>query len=358
MTVRDLRRSTRGRAPLGSALVALCLLTGCAAGDGSAEATDAAGSNLLPPAEGKTEYPLTLTTAWGETVLEERPERIVALTVTGGGGTEELVALGVTPVGATGIDEGESWTMEAVPGEIEEFFDTTDGVPFEQVASSDPDLIVYMGPDLGESFERLASIAPVLGSETAESQPDWLRSDMMSIGRALDLADAAQDALDVYDSFFERVRTENPEFADLTASYLINYGEEWGTFYSSAPGTNEAQLLLDLGFAPNPLAEQFAGEQTVSPELISQIDADVIVLSANFPDQLHLLTDDPLFQELGAVQNDRVAILEIDTEGYGFDGEHYEGGISWATGHGGQILGKQWAAEQLIPILRSTLGFD
>ncbi len=360
------RTSRRAGVLVATVVAAAVVLTACSTGE-NPPASDATptqgGSSLLPPAEGNTEYPLTLTTAWGETVLEERPERIAVFGTSGG--TEELIALGVTPVGIEAANEREIWTMEALPGEIEEVYATAMGepLPYEQIAASAPDLIVYLGDDLSESFERLASIAPVLGSETEEPQTDW-RTGIVSIGYTLDLADAADAAIAAYDAFFEEVRAENPEFQELTASYLILYGEEYGTTYSSAPGTNEHQFLRDLGFAPNPLAEQFAEfapGTAVSPELMSQVDADVIILAnAGYPDQFHLLTDDPLFQQLGAAQNDRVAMIDAEViDGvvyYSFDGEQHEGAMTWATGHGGQILGKRWAAEQLVPILRSTLG--
>lgn len=329
-------------------------------------AATAASDSLLPPAEGTTEYPLTLATLWGETVLEARPERIVALGTTD---VELLAALGVTPVATQNTLERALWAQEALPGEIEKIYDwlgVDGGMPYEEVAASRPDLIIVTGFDLSDSFDRLATVAPVLGLES-EGDPDggalW-RTDIQRIGHALDLADAATAATEQYDSFFEQVRADNPEFQGLTATFLLQYGEQYGTFYETFPGTDAAQLFLDLGFAPNPLAEQFANDWgAVSPELISQVDADVLIVAAANPDPddvARLLTGTELFQRLGAVERGNWAIFysNADGSGYVFDGVEHPGNINWALAHGGALLGKPWAVEQLIPILRDALDLD
>ena len=72
------------RAVTGLPLAALLGLAACSTGEsGASGASDAGGADadgssapaLLPAAEGATQYPLTVTTWLGESVLEQRPTR-------------------------------------------------------------------------------------------------------------------------------------------------------------------------------------------------------------------------------------------------------------------------------------------
>jgi iron complex transport system substrate-binding protein len=327
---------------------------GAGASDGGGDAASG-----LPAAEGTTTYPLTLTTAWGETELTERPVRIAAVSPTGRD-SELLGLLGITPVIAPETVERAIWTLDALPGEIPELFpgDSEGITPHETVAAAEPDLIVVFGKSLSGEFEQLSAIAPVLAatSEDAALEADW-RSELTALGEALDLAAAAGTAITEHDSWFGTAREENAEFEGLTSTYVIQYAEEWGLSYFSATGTDTEQLFLDLGFAPNPLAEQFVDDDVVSGELLSQLEADVLVIADNTQaeeDFERLLTGQELFQQLDVAQRGHVAELHWTDTGYVFEGEGHEGNLAWALAQGGP-LGKRWAAEQLIPILRTTL---
>ncbi|WP_287220865.1 hypothetical protein [Rhodococcus sp. (in: high G+C Gram-positive bacteria)] len=84
MTTRSAHRRTRALVAAGAAL--LVAVTGCSSSQDTASDDAATASDtFLPEAEGTTTYPLTLHTPYGETVLEERPERIAIV-----GGLGEL----------------------------------------------------------------------------------------------------------------------------------------------------------------------------------------------------------------------------------------------------------------------------
>ena len=214
------------------------------------------------------------------------------------------------------------------------------------------------GKSLSGEFEQLSAIAPVLAasSDDAALEADW-HTELAALGEALDLSSAAERAIAEHGSWFETAREENPGFEGLTATYAVQYAEEWGLAYFSTTGSDAEQIFLDLGFSPNPLAEQFVDDDLVSAELISQLDADVLVIANNTEDETEferLLTDQELFGKLQAARDGHVAVLHMSDDGYRFDGEEHTGNLAWALAQGGP-LGKQWAAEQLIPILRTTL---
>ncbi|MFT4215384.1 MAG: ABC transporter substrate-binding protein [Microbacterium sp.] len=348
---------------MAAALAAALLLSGCSGGADAESATDSGSTSLLPAAEGVTQYPLALTTTWGETSLEERPERI-AVVNSYGTDVELLASIGVSPVLAPDTFERSVWTLDALAHEVETVYayDDAEPYPYEAVAASEPDLIIVTAEDIGaEAYERLSAIAPVLAAETSDDIVATWQDRLGQIAAALDLSDAAAEVVDGYDQYFSDVRADNPEFEGLTATYLVVFGSEWGIEYYSGTGSTVESLFLSLGFSANPLAEQFDDQRTtVSTELISQVDADVLVVANNTQDLERtefdeLLTSQSLFQQLDAVKNDHVVIFDNAGSSYVFDGEESEGNIAWALGYPGP-LSTQWAAERLVAMIDSVLG--
>ncbi|MGO1560990.1 MAG: ABC transporter substrate-binding protein [Actinomycetaceae bacterium] len=339
---------------------------GAESGTGEAAPVADGGSDpatgLVPAGEGVTEYPLALESAYGETTLPSRPERIAVVSPTGID-VEILATLGVTPVLASDVIERAAWTLDALPGEIETTFpaDYTGAVPWETVAAADPDLIVVFGKDMDAEWDQAAAIAPVLTvSESDDDEVmDW-RAQAESIGEAIDLPGAAAGAIDDYDAFFADLREDHPEFEGLTVSYLVQYSEEWGTSFSNTTGSDTERLLVDLGFAPHPNADDFAADDLVSAELVGQVDADVVIVgdTTGVPGEAdRLLLETELFQGLGAVQDGNLVVITNNAEGTGYvlDGVDHPGNLSWALGTGGP-LGMQFAAEAIVPMLAEVLG--
>lgn len=358
-------RAPQARVLAAVTAAALLFLTGCSDDTdsdpaGSAEPGESVSTDQkVEGGEGTTQYPLVLTTAWGETELTERPERIAAVSPTARD-VELLALLKVTPVVAAQPVERAIWTLEALEGDIEVIYegDHTGITPHEQVAAANPDLIVVFGKSIADEHDQLAAIAPIVGpaTEEAATEADW-ESELRAIAEALDLQDRAEQVISENEEYFANIREEKPEFSGLTATYLVQYSAEYGLSYFSTPGSDTEELFLDLGFDANPLAEQFTSDSNVSSELIAQVDADVLVIANNTGDEAELerlLTGSELFQNLSAVQNDTYAVLHATETGYIFDGDEHEGNLAWALAAGGP-LGKQWAAEHLLPALVSAV---
>jgi iron complex transport system substrate-binding protein len=311
-----------------------------------------AGTDLLPPAEGKVSYPLTLSTPWGETVLEKRPQRIASVDAAASD-AEYLAAIGVAPVAAPETAQRSIWMLDALPVEIETVYPAGEsGYPVEKIAASKPDLIIDTVGDLADSWEKLRAIAPVLGRPTAGAQKSSWEDQLDWIAQALDLADAAEQAKQTYQSFFTAAKEENPEFAGLTATYAVFYGGQYGLSYFSTTGSDTEHLFLELGFEANPQAEKFVKDQSVSEESLTDLAADILVMSDNSLGEDG--QSEPLFQNLDVVAEDRAIIFDNTVEGFVFDGKETEGNIAWALARSGP-LSSTWAAEQLIPMLRSVL---
>ncbi|OZC56793.1 ABC transporter substrate-binding protein [Rhodococcus sp. 06-621-2] len=338
------------------ALAAIIVLTSCSGGTPDSVPVGLPAS--LPPAEGHTQYPVTLESPWGSTILEHRPTRIAAV-VPNAIDAELLLALGVTPVLASSMISDSSAYLDAYgAADLKTYPFTVGGsLPVEAVAASEPDLIVTVGwnaglggADLAGYYNQLSEIAPVLTNAEASSSVmiPWQES-IVDLGEALDLPDAAAAVIDEHEARFETVREQNPQFAGRTATWAIWYGTGTGLHYFSQPESAPESFLLELGFAPNPLARSFEAVRQVSDELMSSIDADVLILgrsSASSDAEYQQLVESPLFNTLQSVSTGHFAQVPPLTP----DG----GDVLWAVTSGGPI-GNAWAADHILPLVSAAV---
>lgn len=344
------RRTLARRALAAAAAVAVSLaaLSGCAQARSEAGGAGAA-EGLLPAAEGATEYPLALETPFGETVLEERPERIAVVTASTVD-TDALIALGGTPVFAPSTVERNPWLEPETVAGIETLWESEAQaeVSIEKVAAAEPDLIVslyaYDTFDQGR-FDELSKIAPVLHAEA-----DALSWQQMTrqLGQVLDLSARADEAVLAAEQTIADTRAAHPEFEGRTAAHVIVYEEEWGTAYVSAPGTDTAALFEQLGFSLPENAERFAEDDLVSPELVGLVDADFLLVSTFEEGTEDYMVESSLFQSIPAVAEDRAVFNR---------GDQQTGINSFAWGLNVQsALSVPWLIEQLAAFGVQAIG--
>ncbi|MDO4920142.1 ABC transporter substrate-binding protein [Kocuria sp.] len=350
-----------------SALALALVLGGCGApgsdSAGGAEGSSASqASSLLPQAEGATQYPLVLTSPWGETTLDKRPERIAV--VTSDFDPEYLSMLKATPVFAPEDVMSNVWMNNAFPQKVENLKKASgDEPPYEAIAASRPDVIVATAFADKEQYDRLRKIAPVVsvGGKDGTEDPDETWQDRLTrVGEALDLKSAAEREIQNYDQRLAAVREDHPEFEGKTISYPVYYGTEDVSFMNSTGDTSE-QVFSAMGFAKNPNSEKFVQDPTVSNEQLGLLDADVMLMSDNSVSQsgessssLNTVTDLQLFKNLPVVKNGRVVYLSNHKDSYTVDGKTHEGNVAFAMAHSGP-LAQAWAAEQLAPYLSEAL---
>lgn len=125
-------------------------------------------------------FPVTIRHAYGETVIEKAPERIVTW---GWGNHDALLALGVVPVAMPfstygGGDNGLHPWVEAKLKELGAATPTqlTDGqdIPFEQIAAAKPDVIIAVFSGISaEQYDRLSQIAPTVAYPDQPWSTPW-----------------------------------------------------------------------------------------------------------------------------------------------------------------------------------------
>ncbi|MBN1093188.1 ABC transporter substrate-binding protein [Blastococcus sp. TML/M2B] len=170
------------RAPRLVALAAATLLVGgLAACSDDADASSSGAGDFEP---------ITIEHALGTTTIDEKPERVATVAWAN---HEVPLALGVVPVGMAaanfGDDDGDGllpWVserLEELDADVPVLFDETDGIDFEAVADTAPDVILagYSGLTQ-EDYDTLSEIAPVIAYPEGPWATSW--RDMIEINSA------------------------------------------------------------------------------------------------------------------------------------------------------------------------------
>lgn len=157
-------------------------------------------------AEGAAGGPVTYTDERGEHTLDAPAQDVVVLEW---GLTENLLALGVTPVGAADVEGYNTWdtSIELDPG-------TPDvgmrGEPsLSDITALEPDLIVTVTDVPENVIAQLEDIAPVLAVRGSDSEDPlgYMRSTVELLGTATGKEAEAQESLNTFDEALEEGRT-------------------------------------------------------------------------------------------------------------------------------------------------------
>ena len=322
------------------AAVMLAALMGCAQTGASSEpgkAEEAVQEEAAPEEEQVTSdqadsaetaedsvFPVTITHALGETVIDSAPERVVTI---GWGNLDIPLALGTAPVGVSKATYGATddnglfyWTNEAFAAlgvESPNVFDDTDGLDFEAINNAEPDLIlaVYSGIS-EEEYAQLSEIAPTV-AYTKEAWATTWQDLTIDNGRALGKEDEAKALVDEITSLIAEKTADHPEIQGLTAAYCYFDTSNLGSFYVYMPKDPRASYLVDLGLdLPQNIRDLDDGSfffMTVSSENIDVLNDLDLIVTWGEADTLDALQADPLISQVPAVARGSVVFLPNDT---------------------------------------------
>ncbi|GAA1135494.1 iron-siderophore ABC transporter substrate-binding protein [Nesterenkonia lutea] len=296
------------------------VLTGCG-GDSTA-----AQSEAEPAAsEATDEFPITVEHAFGETEITEAPERVATVAWAN---HEVPLALGIVPVGMAeanfGDDNGDGvlpWVeerLDELDAETPVLFDETDGIDFEAVADTDPDVILapYSGLTQ-EDYDTLSEIAPVVAFPESAWATEW--RDVISLGaQGLGMSAAGEELIADLETEIDEAVAEHPNLEGKSTMFLThvdttNLSEV--NFYTSHD--TRTAFFEDLGMTmPASIEEasaetgQFSG--TVSAEEVDTFsDVDIIVTYGD-EELVDILESDELLSQMPAVANGAIVPLPSD----------------------------------------------
>ncbi|MEU1982016.1 iron-siderophore ABC transporter substrate-binding protein [Nocardia sp. NPDC019395] len=294
-----------------AAAVLLSALVGCGSGTVSNP-----GGPGAPGAEGS----ITVDTARGPVTLPGPATKVVSLEWSL---TEELRALGVTPVGNAESGIYNSWVTAPgarLPAEVRDV-GTRAEPSIEQIAALKPDLIVASGDRVAANYDRLAAIAPVLVFDyTAPPQLETMKKTFTALATAVGEPDKATEVLGRMDD----------AVADL-AGRLDRAGKS-GTEYAlaqayTADAVPTIRMMTDEAFSAQVLGlaglrngwrgrPDDWGMTTVGVESLTQVPGSATFLSVAADDDnpfTGALAGNPVWRELDFVEQGRAVPLDSGT---------------------------------------------
>ena len=294
-----------------------------------------------------TAFPVTFDTMFGETTIEELPQRVVSVGYTEG---DLILALGVTPVAIrdwygdqpNGLWPWAAATPAAQAGPIEVI--PAAEINFEQVASLNPDVIFAIGSGIvQEDFDKLSAIAPTVAQSSDYNVfgTPWDVA-QLTIGKALGLEPEAQALVDDVNAQFAAAVEANPEWQELTGTVSAITTD--GTIGVFTDGDNRGHILTQLGFALPPEITEIAGDSfyaDISTEQIALLDNDLLVYIVSPASDREAVEALPLFQSLTAVQDGRTVFVD----------DALAGAMGFAS-----TLSLPYALEALVPQIQTALG--
>ncbi|MFC9983198.1 iron-siderophore ABC transporter substrate-binding protein [Microbacterium keratanolyticum] len=307
-------RTSRLVAAVATAALAVGI-AGCSTPTAESDAP-AVGAN---PASADT-FPVTIEHVYGETTIASKPERIATVAWSN---HEVPLALGVVPVGmskaAWGDDDNDGvlpWVeekLEELGAETPVLFDETDGIDFEAVADTAPDVILASYSGLTkEEYETLSKIAPVV------AYPDiaWGTSveDMITLNStAIGLADEGAALIDELHAETEKALTAHSalEGKKLLFSYLDPADLSQVGYYTAAdtrPG-----FLHGIGLPFPKVVEDTIGNPEfylmASAEQAQLFDDVDVFVTYGDESSVAALQADPLLSKIPAIAAGRIAVL-------------------------------------------------
>lgn len=242
----------------------------------------------------------TLTDGLGhEVTIPANPQRIIASYL-----EDSLVALGVKPVAQWSVPNGiQDYLQDSLEGIPTISWD----LPFEQVTSFDPDLIIVDSAETvsGDKYDQYAKIAPTF-TIGAEENNDW-RQELLKVGEILGKSEEAQKVLDTYEAkAADAKKTLEGSISGQSAAAIWLVQKQF--FMVSENLSTGAVLYKDLGLEVPEVVKEISASGTsnwlpISLEKLAQLDADHLFLINSDTDSGSEALQDPIWQSIPAVKN-------------------------------------------------------
>jgi iron complex transport system substrate-binding protein len=230
-------------------------------------------------------FPVTITHAFGETMIEAEPQRIVTW---GWGNNDALLALGIVPVampfstyggGDNGLHPWVEDRLAELGAETPIQLPDTQEIPFEQIAAADPDVIVAVFSGISaEDYALLSQIAPTVAYSGDPWSTPW-REVQLTIGRIVGRSAEAEALIAGSEAF---LAAEVAKYPALTGTTFAAFNDYEGSIAVYAALDARVKFLTDLGLVVAPSVAALAPDDgsffySLSYELFGQLTSDILI---------------------------------------------------------------------------------
>jgi len=236
--------------------------------------------------------------AMGEACVPPEPTRVVVMA---GTEIEPVVALGITPVGAS-IRPAPEFVKEQLEGVTDVGWSEPN---LETILSLKPDVILSTKGRVGRIYTQLSQIAPtVLASDSSNS---WIPTFRL-FAKALDKTDQAEQAIAEYKKRTQELRERLGQPQSRPEVSVLNV--RVGRIIIYLKDTFCGLILQDAGIPRPPDQRETGGFKEISLESLEAVEGDVMFLwtygTGGEESALAELKADPLWSKLDVVQRDQV----------------------------------------------------
>ena len=272
-------------------------------------------------AQEESQFPITIQHAFGTSIIKQQPKRVATVAWAN---HEVPLALGIVPVGFAaakfGDDDGDGvlpWVaarLRELNAKTPVLFDEGDGIDFEAVAATQPDVILAAYSGLSQSdYDTLSMIAPVVAFQDAPWSTNW-RSMIRINSAGLGMKKEGDALIKKIETDIAEQVARYPELHDKSAMFITHLDPTDLSvirFYS----THDARVSFfdDLGLhSPDSIKKisrngQYSGESSI--EQIDEFnDVDIFVTYGN-DNLLTPLNGNPLMAKMRAIKNGAIVML-------------------------------------------------
>nr|WP_042193401.1 ABC transporter substrate-binding protein [Kibdelosporangium sp. MJ126-NF4]CEL20753.1 periplasmic binding protein [Kibdelosporangium sp. MJ126-NF4]CTQ89666.1 periplasmic binding protein [Kibdelosporangium sp. MJ126-NF4] len=293
-----------------------------------------------PAAQAGGAFPVTIKTAFGDTVIKQKPRRVVSL-----GLTDTAVA---NALGADIVATVKYYTGMQMPYLRTKLQDSVisldaDALNMERIAAHKPDVILAISSyTIDKSkFDTLSKIAPVVTYEQALYSSS-MEQDALTIGRALGEDERARKLVDEATASIAKLKADLPKLPGK--SYL--YGQARGDVLPMVVG-KENQSTRFMGLLGLKVPDAFADARTsadlapgtigLSYENADKLDsADVLFMTFAGPEDKQKFDSNPLTRDLRVIKEGRYQATTIEVA---------------VMLQAPDVVGVDWVLQQLRPTL-------
>lgn len=297
-------------------------LGACSNGDEptGSEQPDTSGGETTGQTDG--DFPVTVSHVFGETIIESQPERVATIQWSN---QDVALALGVVPVGMAfqtwGVEDDSgilAWTQEALDelgAETPVLYSEADGLDFEAIADSNPDVILaaYSGITQ-EDYETLSQIAPTIAYPEIPWSTTWREAIQLN-SQALGLAAEGDDLIADLEGQIAGAVAAHPAIEGKSAAFVYVDITNLSSLAIYTLADPRAAYLTDLGLEVPGVVSEAGDDQfffDVSAETVDSLnDIDILVLYTDEAGYAQLKAD-PLLGQISAVQRDSVVLIGGD----------------------------------------------
>lgn len=311
----------RASRPMSIAVAAALLvgLAGCSGASTTAEG-DAGSSASTGDA-----FPVTITHAYGSTTVPAKPTRVATVAWAN---DEVPLALGVVPVGMAKADYGDDdgdgvlpWVgeqLDRLGAKTPVLFDETDGIDFEAVADTRPDVILAAYSGLSKSdYETLSKIAPTIaypGVAWGTTVEQMITMESTAIGLKAEgaaLVEKLRSETDADVAKHPGIAGRSVMWAYFDPSDLSKVG--FYTTHDTRPAFLEQIGMTTPEVVSDASARTEEFYTTVSAEAADSLDDVDVIVTYGDAALLKKLQADPLIGRIPAIERGSVALLADDT---------------------------------------------